>query len=356
MKPSIKNRAYKICLHCKKYLKMKIAIHKESGNFSERWIAYCKENDIDFRIVNCYGNDIIRQLDDCDALMWNHYQASESDQIFAKQLLFSLEVSGKKVFPDFQTGWHYDDKVGQKYLFESIGAPLVPSYVFYKKEIAIHWINQTIFPKVFKLRNGAGSWNVKLVKNRVEALKLAKIAFGKGFSHQHNSLDYLKETWRKFRLGKKRKGQVWGALKRLFYTPSHERKLNKESNYIYFQEFIPQNDFDIRVIVIGDRAFAIKRMVRENDFRASGSGVIFYEKQNFDDNTIRVAFDIAKKMKSKCAAFDFIYDRGNPLIVEVSYDFVSSVYDKCEGYWDNNLVWHAGKFNPYGWMVDSLLE
>jgi len=143
---------------------MKIAIHKEIGNFSERWIAYCEEKEIDFKIVNCYDNDIIQQLDECDALMWNHYQASETDKIFAKQLLFSLEVSGKKVFPDFHTGWHYDDKVGQKYLFEAIGAPLVPSYVFYSKESAIQWINETNFPKVFKLRNGAGSWNVELVK------------------------------------------------------------------------------------------------------------------------------------------------------------------------------------------------
>lgn len=335
---------------------MKIAIHKGKSDFSERWIAYCEKNEIDYMIVDCYRNDIIKQLEGCDALFWNHYQASETDLIFAKQLLFSLEVCGKKVFPDFFTGWHYDDKVGQKYMFEAIDAPTVPSYVFYSKEIAMEWINKSSFPKVFKLRNGAGSWNVKLVKNKSEAVKLVEIAFGRGFSHQHIPLDVLKENWRMYKLGKRRKGQVWWAFKRLFFVPKHERKLSRELNYIYFQEFIPQNSYDIRVIVVQNKAFAIKRMVRENDFRASGSGVIFYEKENFDDNTIRVAFDIAKKMKSKCAAFDFIYDKGNPLIVEVSYDFVSSVYDKCEGYWDNNLVWHAGKFNPYGWMVDSLLE
>ncbi|MCS4436622.1 ATP-grasp domain-containing protein [Aquiflexum gelatinilyticum] len=335
---------------------MKIAIHKEIGNFSERWMAYCEKMQIEYKIVNCYSNDIIHQLKDCDGLMWNHYQASEPDKIFAKQLLFSLEVSGKKVFPDFFTSWHYDDKVGQKYLFESIGAPLVPSFVFFTKVDAIQWLNETSFPKVFKLRNGAGSWNVRLVRNKLEALKLVNTAFGQGFSHQHRPLDYLKETWRKYKLGNRKLVHVRGALKRLVYVPKHERKLNREVNYIYFQEFIPSNDFDIRIIVIGDKAFGIKRMVRENDFRASGSGLIFYGKENFDDNTIRMAFDISKKMKSKCAAFDFIYDNGNPFVVEVSYDFVSSVYDKCEGYWDSNLVWHTGKFNPYGWMVDLLLE
>jgi glutathione synthase/RimK-type ligase-like ATP-grasp enzyme len=335
---------------------MKIAIHNGKNNFAERWIAHCEENNIKYKKVDCYSNDIIQQLEGCDALMWNHYQASEIDKIFAKQLLFSLEVSGKKVFPDFCTGWHYDDKVGQKYLFEAIGAPLVPSYVFYSKESATEWINQAAFPKVFKLRNGAGSWNVKLVKNKTEAFNLVNIAFGNGFSHQHNPIDLLKENWRLYKLGKRRKRQVWGAFKKLFFVPKQERKLSRESNYVYFQEFIPRNDFDIRIIVIRNKAFAIKRMVRENDFRASGSGVIFYGKENFDDRTVKLAFDTSKKMKSKCAAFDFIYDKGNPLIVEVSYDFVSSVYDMCEGYWDDNLVWHPGNFNPYGWMVELLLE
>jgi len=30
-------------------------------------------------------------------------------------------------------------------------------------------------------------------------------------------------------------------------------------------------------------------------------------------------------------------------------------YDPCEGYWDKDLNWHEGAFNPYGWMVQLLL-
>jgi glutathione synthase/RimK-type ligase-like ATP-grasp enzyme len=336
---------------------MKIAIHKEKGSFSDSWIAYCEEKGIAYKAVNCYDNNIIQQIADCDAVMWNHYQASEKDLVFAKQFLFAVEGSGKKVFPDFNTGWHYDDKVGQKYLFESIGAPLVPSYVFYSKDSAVKWINETDFPKVFKLRNGAGSWNVKLVRTKGEALKLADIAFGKGFAHQHKPLDYLKEIWRKYKLGKKRIGHVRGALKRLVYVPKRERKLSREFNYIYFQEFIPNNDFDIRVIVIAGNAFAIKRMVRENDFRASGSGNLIFGKENFDQETIKLAQDISNKIKCMSAAFDIIYDNNRPLVVEISYTFpYKNFIEGCEGYWDKDLVWHEGKFNPYGWMVETLLQ
>ena len=60
-------------------------------------------------------------------------------------------------FPNFKTVWHFDDKLGQKYLFESIKAPLVTSYAFLYKAGALLWANKASFPKVFKLRGGAGS-------------------------------------------------------------------------------------------------------------------------------------------------------------------------------------------------------
>lgn len=73
------------------------------------------------------------------------------------------------------------------------------------------------------------------------------------------------------------------------------------------QDFIPNNDHDIRVIVIGDKAFAIKRMVRKNDFRASGSGNILYDKLQFNVESFRLAFEINNKLHSQCTAMDFIY-------------------------------------------------
>jgi len=30
-------------------------------------------------------------------------------------------------------------------------------------------------------------------------------------------------------------------------------------------------------------------------------------------------------------------------------------YDDCKGFWDRELNWHEGKFNPYGWMVDLMV-
>ena len=179
---------------------LRIAIHDSQKGFHLRWVHYLKENGIDHKIVNCYENDIIKQLENCDALMWHYSHIKSKDILMAKQLLFSLEQSNFPVFPNFHTAWHFDDKVGQKYLLESFGAPLVPSYAFYSKNEALSWVQECTFPKVFKLRGGSGSANVKLVNNKHEAIQLINKAFGKGF-RQYEPYTNLMERWRKYKNG-----------------------------------------------------------------------------------------------------------------------------------------------------------
>jgi glutathione synthase/RimK-type ligase-like ATP-grasp enzyme len=332
-----------------------LAIHSAKDSFSERWIPYCDEKGIAYKLVHCYSNDIVHQLKDCDALLWHHHQGNPRDIVFAKPLLFALEQAGMKVFPDFNTNWHFDDKLGQKYLFEKTGIEAAEAFVFYTKKDALEWIEKASFPKVFKLRGGAGSSNVKLARDKASAISLVNKAFGSGFS-QYQSMDNLKERFRKYRKGKTNAKDVLKGIVRLAKPPAYAKVGGKEIGYIYFQEFIPGNDHDIRVVVIGDKAYAIKRMVRENDFRASGGGDILYAKELFNDELIKLSFDINDKLKSQCLALDFVFDNGKPLVVEISFGFSMAGYDPCPGYWTKDLQWHEGKFNPYGWMVEDVLK
>jgi glutathione synthase/RimK-type ligase-like ATP-grasp enzyme len=334
---------------------VKIAIQPKKGSFSERWIPYCEQQGIPYKLVDCYRSDIMDQLGDCDALMWHFHQASPREFLFAKQLLYSVQAMGKKVFPDYHTMWHFDDKVGQKYLLEAIGAPLVPSHVFYDKKSALDWVSQTSFPKVFKLRGGGGSQNVKLARTRSEAVGFINRAFGRGFP-QYDAWPNLKERIRQYKKGQTDFWDVIKGIIRLGYTTDFSKVRGPERGYVYFQDFIPGNDHDIRVVVIDSKAFAIKRMTRENDFRASGSGMILYEKEYFDESIIRLSLELAEKLKSQCIAFDYVFSNGEPMVVEISYGFSPEGYDPCTGYWDEQLKWHQGAFNPYGWMVDSLLN
>ncbi len=334
---------------------MKLGIHYSIGSFSEYWISYCKFNYLPYKLVNCYSNDIIDNLEDCDALLWHFSQNDPKAILFAKQLLYSIEASGKFVFPNYNTVWHFDDKVGQKYLLESIGAPLVPTWIFFDKQEALDWAKGANFPKVFKLRNGAGSQNVKMVKNRVEAYNLIRKAFGRGFK-AYDPLGSLNERWRKFKLGNTDFRDLLEGIARFIVPPPYARIRGRERGYIYFQDFVPDNDHDIRIVVIKDKAFAIKRMVRKNDFRASGSGNILYDKNLIGKDLIELSFKLAEKLRSQCIAFDYLRKGSVPVLVEISYGFSPEGYSSCPGYWDKELTWHEGQCNPYGWMVENLIN
>lgn len=334
---------------------MKIAIHNRKGSFSDRWVTYCEEHNIPYKLVNCYDNDIVRQLKDCNALMWHHHHNNYKDVLAAKSILFSLEQADIKVFPDFNTGWHFDNKAAQKYLLEAINAPLVPSHVFYDKVSAKTWADSTTYPKVFKLKGGAGAADVRLAENKTEAIRLINQAFGKGFS-QFDRLGSLKERYRKFKAGQEGFLSVLKGIGRLFQTTEYAMMGAREKGYVYFQDFIPNNDSDTRVIIIGNKAFAIKRSVREGDFRAFGSGNISYNHLEINLDAVKISFEVNKHLKSQSIAFDFVWLNNQPLIVEISYGFAVKVYDSCEGYWDDRLKWHEGSFNPQSWMVQEMIK
>ncbi len=338
---------------------MKLAIHHNKGSFSDRWIKYCSDENIPFKIVNCYDTDIISQLHDCNGLMWHWNLNDYSAALFARQLTLSLEKKGIKLFPDINTGWHYEDKVGQKYLLESIDAPFVKSYVFYSEQDALKWIDKTSFPKVFKLRTGAASSNVRLVKNKFKARLLVKKAFGSGFPFI-SPFGRLKERF--YHLKKNRDLSslklVVGGLGRLVIPTESEKFSPREKGYIYFQDFIANNSYDTRLVVVGNRCFGARRLCRKGDFRASGSGIGLFDQKLIDIKMIKIAFDVANKLDTQSLAFDFIYDNKIPKILELSYCYPmgKGSADDCQGYWDSNLNWHNERVNAQKYMIEDFIK
>lgn len=333
-----------------------IAIHEATSGFSPKWVEYCENNNVAYKLVNCYDTDIIDQLSDCAALMWHWGQSDPKAANFARQLTYSLEKSGKKVFPNTNTVWHFDDKVGQKYLLESLKLELIPTYIFYEKKLALDWAKTTNYPKVFKLSRGAGSMNVVLVNNFKQAKKIISRCFGSGWRDRSRYYAISDRFWH-FRRDRSIRSLLnigRGILRFVYPHPLH-RVPRFEHSYAYFQEFVPKNDHDIRVIVIGEKAFAIKRMVRDGDFRASGSGNVVYDPDQIPKECLKMAFKSASLLGSQCLAFDFVSIDGRPYIVEISYGFKREGYLDCKGYWNRDLEWHLGQFTPEWFMIDNIL-
>jgi len=338
-------------------MSVRLAIHRSPGSFSDRWIRYCSEQGMDYRVVDCFDSSIMRQLEGVDGLLWHWSHADPRARLAARQIIMSAERAGVKVFPDTATCWHYDDKIAQKYLLESVGAPLVATYIFFDEDRAMRWIEEAGFPKVFKLSCGASSENVRLVRTRREARALCRKAFSAGFPPVSG---YFADAGTKLRKTAGI-GQLVTKLMRMpkvLHAAKRQRKLiRNQSGYIYFQDFLPENTFDTRITVIGKRAFGFTRNTRPGDFRASGSGDIDYDLERIDTRCVEIAFETAERLGTQSLAFDFVFDREkSPRILEISYCYKSRpVYD-CPGYWDREMNWHEGHVWPEDAILDDLLE
>ena len=345
MPPNNKNKALS---------EITIAIHEDSSGFSPHWVNYCIRKKVPHIVVNCYDDDIIEQVRGCSALLWHYSHSDPRDILIARQIHCALEHAGLTVFPDFQTAWHFDDKVGQKYLFEAVDIPRPQTYVFVEKATALEWASTTSYPKVFKLRHGASSSCVRIVRDERQARRLIRQAFGRGLP-VYSPWENLKDRIYKWRLGKSDTVEVAKGVGRFFRPPRFSKLLGRQIGYVLFQDFAPDNDSDLRMCVIGDRAFGVRRWVRPGDFRASGSQRYSYEPEEIDIECVALSFKLAKRLSSQCLAFDFVrMQDGSPAVIEVSYGF--GWRGNSPGYWDSNLQWHACDYRPEEWMVDLVLE
>src|SRR5690606_11870600 len=104
---------------------------------------------------------------------------------------------------------------------------------------------------------------------------------------------------------------------------SNAKKFNIERGYVYLQEFIPNDGYDIKVAVVGDKLSYFCRSVRKGEFRASGGGDFYYDRSKVTKNVIDSAFKTSDDLGFKCMGYDYVVDSktGEGKIIEISYGF-----------------------------------
>jgi hypothetical protein len=332
--------------------------HRE-GSFSDRWIEYCRDHGVAYRLADLFSGSLVAEIKASRAsgFLCHPKLMDRRSQIAAKQIVKSLDQAGVSVFPAPQDYWHYDDKIAQKYLFEALDIPTPQTHVFFEKRTAIDWLRGSTFPLVFKLRCGAGSSNVRLIRTLDDAIVLTKQMFGAGYRTGNTPFTDLGAKVHKHRLRR----DWFATAKRLPATLRKNAVINstipRERGYIYLQEFVPGNECDIRITVIGDRAFGFRRMVRPGDFRASGSGRIDYEPKLIDRRCIDLAFYCSSRLGSACMAYDFVLDSDKaPRMVEMSYAFDPEAVRMCPGHWDRAHCWRTGEVFPQDAILIDFLK
>lgn len=333
---------------------MIVAIHPDrawGAPYSDKWTESLCSRGVEVRVVDLLRGDFLAQVRGCDGVMWRWGHVEQEKQS-AKQILYAIEhCLGIPVFPNSRTSWHFDHKIPQWYLLKSLGAPLPETWIFWDYQSALSWARSASYPVVFKLSVGAGSSNVVKVKDEAEAVRLVKRMFRVGifpltmneFARRilpRSAADLKAVAGRAVAAARYALLGEYPALAPLvpWWKP--------ELGYALFQEFLPGNDFDTRVTVIGDRAFAYRRMNRPGDFRASGSGNFNCDPAAIDTRCIEIAFATSEKGGFQSMAYDFLQRGGEPVICEVSYTFVDWMVKACPGHWDSRLAWHPGEMWP----------
>jgi len=342
---------------------MKVAICRNSNkkehstSWTSPWIDYCSKNNIEYEILDPYRYDIIDKVREFDILLWHFSGYSYADMLIARNILFSAKRMGLKVFPDFNDCWHFDDKIAETYFLQSVNAPIPSSYMLYSEEsLRIFIESYKEYPVVAKLKNGSGAHNVKLISSSTELSNYGKIMFTKGFN---SSPSLLYKTSSNIKSSK----SIKTFLQRLKRAPEFLRTLRKsqdfprEKGYVFLQEYIENPGYDLKVVVIGDKLSFIGRKTRKNDFRASGGGDIFYEKDYIPANILESAFSVSEQLGFQCMGYDYVVNdkTGEGVIVEISYGFSHQALLGAEGYYDRKGTWHNEPLNAPEEVLKNLI-
>jgi glutathione synthase/RimK-type ligase-like ATP-grasp enzyme len=332
----------------------RIAIHRdgvvhkngEVQSYSDCWLEIASRSGVDVKIVDAFEPDFFDQLQGCDGFMWR-FGYRPLPRLFAKRLLPAVEHGlGIPVFPSWKTAWHFEDKVGEHYLLQAAQIPTPRTWVFWHVEAALDFCEKATYPLVLKLAIGFQSSNVLLLKTPEEATFWVRRLFGPGT----NSLARTSRS--RDRSALQRAGDAVRDLSGHPATAQY-KKAELQQGYFFVQEFLSGNEFDTRVTVIGNRAFAFRRFNRTNDFRASGSGKINWDPGAIDLETVRLAFHIARKLGTQSLAVDALRRVDERVIVEISYTYASWAVRDCPGHWvlsgnpqKGTLTWVAGGLAP----------
>ena len=332
----------------------RIAIHHdfvrhkngERQSFSERWIERSHERGWETVDVDAMAPSFFEDVRRCDGLMWRFGYGALSLQL-AKRLLQAVEQGlGLPVFPSHATAWHFEDKIAQTYLLEAAGIDTPKTWVFWREEDALRFSRDATYPFVVKLSSGIQSNNVKLVKSPDEATALIRRMFKAGVVTLYSAS----------RIPTLLQGYDQGL--RILAGKSLPRQL--QYGYFYVQEFLPDNAFDTRVTVIGNRAFGFRRHNRPGDFRASGSGRLDWDVSQVDLRFVRLAYTIARRFHMQSVAIDGLQRGGTPVVGEISYTYASWAVRDCLGHWvldgdpqTGTLTWIDGKMRPEDAIFDD---
>lgn len=335
---------------------MKVSVFRDATYFSE-WLRSFEKKGIRYDLLSFADMQRVPSSDTSAVVFCrqNGFQLRNS----ISQVLLNCRNLGIPSYPNLRSHLLYNDKVTQSTEFRRLGIPAPSTEVFMDEGEALKWADSAELPFVSKTSSGAGSGGVLLVKSRSHARRIIRKAFSRGRrvdSYPPETSFPLLRAWLRWLVSESRFSslkvcsEIANKHSTLRSTPFRER------DFVLFQQFLPDNSFDYRVTVIGDKAFAMRRFNRDHDFRASGSDIQDMNPEVIPAEVIRTAFHAADALgMTSVMAADILMDVSSPKVVEVSYLFANHLKE-YPGYFDRSLNWHSQTCTRFETLTEMFIR
>lgn len=261
----------------------KVGLVRDFGPYP-RWTKirrFLENNGFEWTIYELHAHDWIDMAGELDLVVgfvsseWWHLQEMREKYRFLETYL------QKATYPSPRHADLYEAKRLEAYICRVKGVPFARTHISYDRSDALQLVEKLNYPVVSKIVPASGSAGVELVENSQQARRVVEQSFS--------------PTGRKT------------------YTPVFRQK-----NYVYFQDFVPNDGYDTRCIVVGNWVWGYYRKVPNGDFRASGMSDIV-EKRALPEKAMRTALALNQIICSPMLVVDMVLRQdGNFIIIEYS--------------------------------------
>lgn len=279
-------------------------------------------NDNNCEVTQITYNDLLNNSSNKD---WEGYcvvyTSSENLEYkeYIKDVIYEL---GKKntLLPRYDLLMCHEDKLYQEILKKNLGIKSLSAKMYATMKDLYKDIDSVTYPVVVKKCVGAGSISVYKANNKKELIKYAKKIMRSKDYYEY----YLKAVYKK----------IIGKLNEHYFEDE------KYFGRLVLQQYVPDLECDWKVLVFGDKYYALRRNVRKNDFRASGSGIFAFDMPDY--RVLDYAKEIYEKMDVPFLSLDLCIDSsGHVYVIEFQgvhfgpYTLINSPhYFKKEEAWE----------------------
>lgn len=267
-------------------------------------ISQILERDLEEVSITTFADLLSMDQFDADTLI---IPTSSQQPFLKKYILNVLEIvrlRGGRIYPDVSAFKCHEDKGFQSLYLPEIGVE--SNLVSFPIEDILeeNIDSKFVYPFVLKNATGFGSKGVTLIRSSEEFRETQEKLLRKPLlTRVKSGLRYVR------------------ARLSNHLTWSYDNYYLPRENFIY-QEFIPGLSYDYKVLVFYDRLYVLKRGVRKNDFRASGSGI--FEFINRNDTSINeelakvldYASYVAKGLSWGMCSLDIVFSGANCHLIE----------------------------------------